>query len=313
MRAFTLTFWLLVFTTTAIAARKGQSLDLPFKLRNQLVLVNGDFGDAQKHNFLIDTGGLTIIDRSVLHPAELTHTTTFHVIDGEVEGYRAVLPLLHLGPIEARALPVTVMDLSFMQSTIGARVDALIGLDVLQARNFHIDYACKRVRFENLATLPGATSFEREGAFVAVRAGVGGKPARLLVDTGTVGLILFRARFDRPFAVLAGRGVTNLVGSVSVSQVQPYDLRLGPDDLGKADSFVTDDPQMARFPFDGMLGVSALRFREIGFDFERHLFTWRLQNRQPRPGEESAMVAPPVPSSRPSGLMPERIAPQPIR
>ena len=268
---------LLVSLTAQAKSPKGS--ELPFHLYwNYLVVVEGSIGDWNKRNFLIDTGAnpsmldQRIADRLGLNgPAE-----KLPVLNGEVNIRRVSVPALRLGPLTRDTVEMGVQDLSFLERDLGVRIDALIGLDVLSERSFHIDYAAKRLRFDDQPAGAGAASFASGPPFVTVEMQMENQPVRLLVDTGASGLILFggpvasQLRELPPTAAANGASIT---GRIRMREVQITNARLGNTDLGSRRAFVaehrkTDD-------FDGLLGISPLNVREISFDFEHRLLTWQ--------------------------------------
>jgi hypothetical protein len=51
---------------------------------------------------------------------------------------------LKIGPISSGEVPAGIGDLSYLQ---GARIDAIVGLDVLARASFRIDYKAHRLSF----------------------------------------------------------------------------------------------------------------------------------------------------------------------
>ena len=55
-----------------------------------------------------------------------------------------VLPNVRIGPAHAAGLQSLVADLSFAEKSLGIRIDAIVGLDVLGHEAFSIDYRARQ-------------------------------------------------------------------------------------------------------------------------------------------------------------------------
>jgi hypothetical protein len=91
-----------------------------------------------------------------------------------------------------------VQDLSSLQKTLGRRIDAIVGLDVLGKNSFSINYRTKRLRFGPVEGSRSTVSFETGQPLVTVEARLHNLPVLLLVDTGAAALLLFQSRFNGP-------------------------------------------------------------------------------------------------------------------
>ena len=81
------------------------------------------------------------------------------------------------------------------------RIDAIVGLDVLARTGFSIDYRKRVLRFtpgDQASQSPLSNSC---WPFVTVRMTIAGQHVRLLVDTGSSDLVLFKSRMP---AALSG-------------------------------------------------------------------------------------------------------------
>lgn len=269
----------LLVSTTLIA--KDEPRQIPFKLyHGYTVVAQGSIGKLGKLNFLIDTGAVpSVIDERVARRLRLAgKAESLSVFSQSVEARRVVVPELQLGPVRAETLPVLVRDLSFIEEGMGVRVDAMIGLDVLEKECFTIDYETKELIFgahdafeSNAALVPGP-------GYVAVQMLVGGRPVYLVVDTGAKDLILFEARVRGrlPGARVVGtKASTNMSGEVTLKKVQLPEARLGTINLGALDALLLDSPGRGNLGFDGLLGVRSLGLTRLAFDFERQTISWR--------------------------------------
>lgn len=113
------------------------------------VVVQGSVGNAQKLNFIIDTGALpTVVDVRTARKLHLSgNREALTVFSRQVRADRVELPNLRIGPVHATAVEALVADLSFAEKSLGIRIDAIVGLDVLGQQSFSIDYRAKRLLF----------------------------------------------------------------------------------------------------------------------------------------------------------------------
>ena len=112
--------------------------------------------------------------------------------------------------------------------------------------------------------------------YFSVRAKIGGQEARLLVDSGTWGLLVYRDRLQvrrQQLRLDAGASISTAGGMTRVSWLRTPVL-LGKNDLGMRDVAVADAHSDPRDAFDGLLGFVRMGFRRVLFDFERGMLGW---------------------------------------
>src|SRR5437764_5402213 len=100
------------------------------------------------------------------------------------------------------AVRLVVQDLSFMQRALGVPLGAIAGLDVLSSGSFMIDYRTRRIVFAPANTPKNAVRFDTQKPFLTVKVRIAGHVLRLLVDSGTPRLLLFRKRLEASLAKL---------------------------------------------------------------------------------------------------------------
>ena len=163
-----------------------------------------------------------------------------------------------------------MQDLSSIEKTLGRRIDAVVGLDVLGKNSFSIDYRTKRLRFGPVERTRSTVSFETNTPFIVVEARLLDRAVRLMVDTGASALMLFQSRLKDANSLLAGRAAkaTNVGGNFQRQSVLISETRLGKEELGPLTGFVVADQRDEGRDFDGLLSVRGLHLEEIGFDFE---------------------------------------------
>jgi predicted aspartyl protease len=257
--------------------------EIPIKLlRNYVVVVQGSLGNVDRRSFLVDTGASpSILDRKIAHELQLVERagSHLHLLGHNVDSSTAWIPSISVGPVGRQNVRVLVQDLSLLHARLGIRIDAILGLDVLSPENFTIDYRRKILRFGAVPHLASSLPFLGNSNSVSVEISSGRHPIRLLIDTGASGLILFQGSVPLgPQQYQPLTSSTNLGGDFAVRPVTLTDVELGDNRFSSLPASLVDAPDFARQGFDGLMGVSALDFRQIAFDFEHRIFSWELED-----------------------------------
>jgi len=161
-----------------------------------------------------------------------------------------------------------------MELNLGMSIGGIVGLDILGAGPFTIDYEKKSVIFGSATAPRNAVPFVSTEPFLTVRATVNGQQLYLLLDSGTPELLIFRGKLHiPPSEVHLDRGslVSTTGGSAQLSWLR-MNVALGSSELGAhkvAIANVHADPD-----FDGLLGFAGMGFHRVAFDFEKRLFSW---------------------------------------
>ena len=187
---------------------------------------------------------------------------------------RTVLPSIRLGPLRVGAITGDVGDLSFLHG-----VDAIIGLDVLSRSSFSIDYETHEVTFGPVAIHEPTVPLEFTPPFLTVQLMLGGRPVRLLVDTGSRRLVLFERRVHDRLPRLPVHGeqvVYHIAGNSHLHRVSLPPVDAGGTTVEHLEAFLSDAPVDSYPPgIDGVLGIRALASKYAGFDFERNRLGFR--------------------------------------
>ena len=108
---------------------------------------------------------------------------------------------------------------------------------------------------------------------------IAGQQVRLLVDTGSRDLVLFKSRMPAALSGAPWRGDKTVQYASGVARLQRLDLRhvrLGPHVWDKLPAWALDRVPDGYSPsIDGVLGVRALDCERVQFDFERKGLAWR--------------------------------------
>jgi predicted aspartyl protease len=252
---------------------------LPFHLYwGYLVIVEGSIGNVQKLNFLVDTGAHpNVVDQKIAHKLGLAEQPARVTLSIQsVLTHIVVLPSLVLGPIRVESLPVLTQDLSYFQHSLGHRVDAIVGLDVLRKSSFSINYRTKEILFGPIDGLSFSAPFETDTPIVSIGMEIQTRQKRIVIDTGSPELMLFRSRMPDSggLRLLGTDMVVDAGGTFQRRRVRIPDVYLGKEKIGSQIAFVVDDRKDDGDNFDGVLGVRGAQFWKIAFDFEHRRFYW---------------------------------------
>jgi predicted aspartyl protease len=264
----------------SIGSAKGQNTEIPFNLCNgNLIIVKATVGSFKNVNLILDTGtsptaiNQVMADRlNVRGKAALLQTLT-----GTIRVQSVTLPRIQIGPLHADSITGVVEDLTYLERSLGISLGGIAGLDILRASSFVIDYRRQKIIFGPIAASEKAVHFETQIPYLSVRARIAGQEVRLLVDSGTAGLLVYRNRLRAaveqlhidPNASIStpGGGGTHL--RWLSTEVSFEKASLGARNVAIAD--VNSDPQD---DFDGLFGLATMGFRKVSFDFENGLFGW---------------------------------------
>jgi predicted aspartyl protease len=257
---------------------KNQITEMPFSLyRGYLVVIDGRIGNLDHQNLLLDTGtSPSMIDQSVCGKLGLQGTTRdLALFNKKLAAQTVTLGDLQLGPLHPRNLQVMVADLSKATSGIGTHIDAVIGLDVLGGSSFTLDYQKRRIYFHATSERHSA-HFNAGQQFITVDLTTGSRQLRLLLDTGTPHLVLFRNSLrdlDYDPTTVTGAG-QNISGSVLFDTIILQNTKLGAEEMGPQRVSVVAGQPNVQSGYDGLVGISLLRPKRLSFDFERQLIAW---------------------------------------
>jgi predicted aspartyl protease len=244
---------------------------LPFELReHHLVIVRGAIGSIEGLRFLIDTGSNpTMVDRKILKTLGLQVQPSYTITFGQKSRTEtAVVSSIRLGPVSAEMVRVSVGNLFFLNG-----VDAIIGLDLLSRCSFSIDYEQRQVVFGPIARPEAGVGLDITPPFLTVPISISGRRYRLLVDTGSYRVVLFRSRAqDRlpPLSAHGALGLNHLSGTYRLVRVLLRSVEFGTATIDRLEGFISDAP-VDNYPaeIDGVLGIHALASKYVEFDFQR--------------------------------------------
>lgn len=253
--------------------------EIPFELFNDhLIIVKGTIGSIGNVNIMLDTGkSPTAISKDTADQLNLRgNRESLLMSNGRIEVQSVILSRMQIGALHAEFFRVIVQDLSLMERKLGISIGGIAGLDILSANSFMIDYRKRRIVFGPTEASRKAVRFDTRLPFLTVKATIKGQEVRLLVDSGTSGLLLYRKRFKAtlPLATDQDPLISTAAGPMPAQWFRASEVSLGKENLGPQLIVIGDLDPDPRYDFDGLLGFRNLGFRRVWFDFENGLFRW---------------------------------------
>lgn len=271
--------------TTGSSTENGhikEQTEIPFELYHEnLIIVKGSIGSVENANILLDTGtSPTAISTEIASHLNLRGTTEpLLSSSGQIDVQTAILPQIEIGALHLTAARVVVQDLSFMQRNFGISIAAVAGLDVLSTSSFMIDYWKRKIVFAPETRPKKSVRFETQNPYIIVKAKIGGDEFRLLIDSGTPGLLLFQNRLNgkanlERLANGPNAPMFTAAGTMRAKWFRASEVSLGTQSIGPQIILVADGDPDPRYEFHGLLGLAKTGFQKVWLDFERGLFGW---------------------------------------
>jgi predicted aspartyl protease len=258
----------------------AQQAEIPFKLYDEhLIVVKGAIGPIESVRIMFDTGrNPTAISREIAEQLNLHgNRESLLLSNGRIEVQSVMLPSIHVGGLHAESIKVLVQDLSYLERKLGIALGGIVGLDVLSSGSFMIDYQKKRIVFGHGEASRKTVRFDTRLPFLTVKAKIQGQEVRLLVDSGTSRLLVYRSRLKRtPKQVRTDLSplLSTAAGAMNAGWFRASEVVLGNEKLAQQIIIIADVDPDPRYDFDGLLGLAKLGFRKVWFDFDNGLFGW---------------------------------------
>ena len=253
--------------------------EVPFELYNgNLIIVKAAIGPIKNVNMILDTGtSPTAVSQEMADRLKLPgKTELLQTLNGTIQTKSFILSRIQIGRLYADSIRVVVQDLSFMERSLGIPLGGIAGLDLLSTGSFTIDYRRRKIVFGPIAASEKAVRFETLIPFLTVKAKIEGQEVRLLVDSGTWGLLVYRNRLQTTLEQLRldpNASISSPGGMTGVRWLRAG-VSLGENSLGAVNVAIADVDSDTQNDFDGLLGFAKMGFRKVSFDFENGLFGW---------------------------------------
>lgn len=253
--------------------------EIPFELYNgSVVVVKATIGKMKKVNVILDTGtNPSILSKEIANRMKLPETAeSLKTLNGTIQAQSVTVPSLEMGALHADSVRVMVQDLDSVERSLGITLGGIVGLDVLSSGRFTIDYERRRIVFGSMPATDKEVPFATTTPFLTVSATADGQQVRLLLDSGTWGLLLFHDRLrasagkvelDRSASITSAGGATRL-GWLRAA------VSIGNDSLGTHMIAIADQDPGPGYDFDGLLGFAKMGFHRVSFDFAKGMFGW---------------------------------------
>jgi hypothetical protein len=268
--------------------------ELHFQDPNNLVVVEASVNGSAPALFIFDTGAeSTVVDAAFARRIKLTSSgktigtgSAGTATAGVVKNAR-----MQIGDVEASKLTVYTLPLGFLATGLGVRVAGIIGNDVIGKLIAEIDYATRRVLLyppDSYAPLKGSETLPlevRDGLpFVRVPLDPGSGEtlsARMEIDTGSTGAVLFNSPFVRNqnLVALVGQNMASRTGGVGGSGASLVarikSLALGRSTVTEplATLYTGTKGDNASSKYDGLLGGAIFRRFRIVVDMPGRNFS----------------------------------------
>jgi predicted aspartyl protease len=244
-----------------------------------LTVVEGSIGPMRSLKFVLDTGtSHTVVDKRIAEALGLPRRPgRAFGIGSAVHLNSAELPEIDFGQQRAVNLDVLVADLGGFR-TMGVRVDAVIGLDLLERESFCLDFARKRIVFGHTTDAARSVPLVADRAYLKVALDLGGQPVWMLVDTGTSGVMFYEdnlKNLSTSYQTLSQVPLRSASGYVDSRAAIVPRLRLGTVDLDRRVRLIVAPATESTLHVAGYVGLDALGAKEIGFDFENGRLRWK--------------------------------------
>ncbi len=253
-----------------------EAQQLPFELRDHLIVVQASIDELEGVNLVIDTGAtLTCISHRVAKALGLQGKTEKAQAFGNrwFSTKKIILPSLQLGP-SLRFEQVEACLGRF--SLLGMRgIDGVIGLDILKQTSLSIDYERRWLAFGSVHHAASKIAFYARLPFIILPMKIGAQHVQVRLDTGTSGLILYRSRLERRSFKPTGsvREVPTLTGRAYLAEVTLPQVSLGPTSWSRLAALVWDGGNPS-LNVAGHVGPLSLGFRRLNLDFQHNLISW---------------------------------------
>lgn len=266
------------------------SLEIPFELSGNLVLLQAKVNDSAPHWFIFDTGAeSTVIDTELAKTLRLKPNGKIVGSGGAgtAQAVRFKAVSMRLPNIEISNQTIYGLPLDSFSSPLGKKISGVIGCDIIKEFVVEIDYASRKINLyqPDSYQYSGAgeifpLTFEENLPFVRARIALEGRAAidgKFEIDSGSTGAILFNTPFVKKHQLLksVSRTSETRIGGVG-GTAQAFLERVKSIALGR----FTLENAVARFSqatrgdyasakYDGLIGGEIFRRFKTIFDYSR--------------------------------------------
>jgi hypothetical protein len=284
----------------AAIASGAASTNVPFRLLNNHIYVEGTVNGKGPYTFIVDTGGHTLLSSRIVDEVGLK-TVGRSVESGAGEGHSTTgfvhFDEIAIGGVRLRDQTGFATEI-YDKSIEGIPVDGMVGYELLRRMVTTIDYGRQTMtftdpsRFTPAGDLGVAVPFEFYDHLPNVRGAIGDLPATFDIDTGSrseldltspfVAKHALRARYPKGTLAVTGWGVG---GPARSYMARLASLKLGPVEIDHVAAGLSDakggsfsDPN-----YDANVGSALLKRFVVTFDYAHQVMY--LRRIEPTPAD----------------------------
>lgn len=258
--------------------------------------------DGKEFHFWLDTGSsLTIVASNVAEALKLRPITgdTLQMVSatGRVRALAALIDRIDLGEIVIRNAPAMIVNDRQMEmrevphsDEPPAKIDGIIGFDIIHSLDIEVDYTAGRVRLRDPDERKGQTSADRNffwlGVPVVRMLSSNGTPLHFGLDTGAQQTFGTESLFDR-LDIHADRDEARRLGglagvaSLQAAILHRLDVTVRGQPLYLRELMVYAPVYRTLVSLDGVLGSDVLRLGVVRMDATNGIFSLNEGLRKP--------------------------------
>jgi predicted aspartyl protease len=264
----------------------AQSVTIHFNLLDDYaIMVPAKLGNGRPIKAMIDTGSVeTMVDSSLAKQLNLKSQKNVQIVLSEerLAGKIVTVDHIEIGNLTFANQSMIAADLGQFSKDLRTPIDLIIGYNMLcSLSSFQIDYAAKVLSLVRTPSADKNTHCDDHSLPIVNAVIAGQKHLRLLIDTGSAGLMLFGEgrEYGASNIDLTGGSRSNTLPGLSMRRVQLPDFDFGGGTVVKHPRAYLIEPRPPNLSWiDGFLGGNG----EIGLSslrIDMHEQTVRLQFR----------------------------------
>jgi hypothetical protein len=270
-------------TATGCPDRSAGSVTIPFTLLGDHIYTDAMVNDTGPYRFLVDTGGVNLIDTRLIKTLSLkiTQTETGHGVgEATVKSSETTLDRLILGDATFRAEKFHTFEMQQLYASGGVEMAGMIGASLFRQYVTCIDFNHHVIDLINPPDFdPSAAGavlpMTVKNSEITVHGSFDGFAGRFQIDTGSPTTVTLNSPFVEQHKLLIRfpqhleASVSGVGGSISSYAVRGKNLELGSVRIDHPISVFTagSKGQFARHDLSGNIGLGALKRWVVTFNF----------------------------------------------
>lgn len=265
----------------------------PFRLVNNMIVLDQVLIDGFKGTFVLDTGAnATVLNPSThfAYKVQSVRKATTHGVHGATTDSTAIVQVdsLCLGGVKWHHFRVTTSPLSAMQKQLGLEeLTGLIGASQLLNCELHIDYVHKVLSFKAIDEKGDLLGAQEEtpkcalpfsvlnGYATVLDVKIGNRFYKMMFDTGASGNVYSKAFYQPLKSYLKDQKTTDLLGGndkkVQVVYAKLNDFYLGTLHLSESSALFVEKPM--NMGTIGIFGTDIVKDSHISLNYKKQLLS----------------------------------------